>query len=220
MREPHLSDRPPLPQRALRLAGDPLLPDEPLPQRISRILAWIAGAFILFGCGFLISLDVVTRTILRRGVIESFELSGYALAAAIGLGLAFTVTSKANIRVDIALDLVPRPVRRACDILASLSLAVIALALAWYCWGTLSQSYAMGARSVSSMQVPMVLPQGIWWVGLFWFAAMAVIVPVQAMIRLARGDAAGFDATIGSLRVTEEIEQAGVTAVAEDEPRP
>ena len=34
---------------------DPLLPDEPLPQRISRIFAWLAGACILFGCGALIS---------------------------------------------------------------------------------------------------------------------------------------------------------------------
>jgi len=196
---------------------EPLLPDEPLPQRISRILAWIAGAFILFGCGLLISLDVVTRTILRRGVIESFELSGYALAAAVGLGLAFTVTSKANIRVDILLDVVPRPVRRACDVLASLALAVIALALAWHCWGTLAQSHAMGAKSVSMLQVPMVLPQDVWWVGLFWFAGMAVIVPIQAMIRLARGDVAGFDASIGSLPVAEEIEQAGVPAAVERE---
>jgi hypothetical protein len=78
----------------------------------------------------------------------------------------------------------------------------------------------MNAKSVSSLQVPMVLPQGIWWVGLFWFAAMAVIVPIQALIRLARGDVAGFDATIGSLRVTEEIEQAGIAAVSADGPRP
>jgi TRAP-type C4-dicarboxylate transport system permease small subunit len=219
MSAPHLASEP-LPQRAARVSGERLLPDEPLPQRISRILAWIAGAFILFGCGFLIALDVVTRTILRRGVIESFELSGYALAAAIGLGLAFTVTSKANIRVDIVLDLVPRQVRRACDVLASLALALIALALAWYCWGTLAQSHAMNAKSVSSMQVPMVVPQGIWWIGLFWFASMAVVVPIQALIRLARGDVAGFDATIGSLRVTEEIEQAGVAAGAADGPHP
>jgi TRAP-type C4-dicarboxylate transport system permease small subunit len=177
-------------------------------------MAWIAGAFILVGCGLLISLDVVTRIILRRGVIESFELSGYALAAAVGLGLAFTVTSKANIRVDILLDLVPRSVRRVCDLAASLSLAVIALALAWYCWGTLAQSHAMNAKSVSVMQIPMVLPQGIWWAGLFWFATMAVVLPIQALIRLWRGDVAGFDAKIGSLRVTEEIEQAGVSAAA------
>ena len=112
---------------------DPLLPDEPWPQRISRIFAWFAGACILFGCGALISADVVTRFIFKRGMIESFEISGYMLAACIGLGLAFTVTSKSNIRVDILLDAFPYRLRAACDLLAAIALAVIAVALVWFC---------------------------------------------------------------------------------------
>jgi TRAP-type C4-dicarboxylate transport system permease small subunit len=188
---------------------DPLLPDEPLPQRISRILAWIAGAIILVGCAGLITIDVITRYFFKRGMVESFELSGYALAACIGLGMAFTVTSKANIRVDILLDALPDRVRVACDILASLSLALIAMTLAWFAFGTLQQSWSMGAKSVSTLQTPMILPQGVWWVGLFWFACMAVLIPVQAMARLLARDRKGFDGLIGSLRVTEEIEQAG-----------
>lgn len=189
---------------------DKLLPDEPLPQRISRILAWIAGAIILIGCAGLITIDVVTRYFFKRGMVESFELSGYALAACIGLGMGFTVTSKANIRVDILLDALPDKVRIVCDILASLSLALVSLVLAWYCFGTLQQSWQMGARSVSTLQTPMVLPQGVWCVGLFWFACMAVLAPIQAIRRLAAGDRRGFDGMIGSLRVAEEIEQAGV----------
>jgi TRAP-type C4-dicarboxylate transport system permease small subunit len=196
-----------------------LLPDEPLPQRISRILAWIAGAVILFGCAGLITIDVVTRYFFRRGMVESFELSGYALAACIGLGMAFTVTSKANIRVDILLDALPDRARVACDILASLALMVVAAALAWFTFGTLRQSWALGARSVSTLQTPMVLPQGVWWVGLFWFACMAVLIPIQAVARLLRHDRAGFDALVGSLRVTEEIEQAGASQASVGAPK-
>jgi TRAP-type C4-dicarboxylate transport system permease small subunit len=199
---------------------DSLLPAEPLPQRISRILAWIAGAIILFGCAGLITIDVVTRYFFRRGMVESFELSSYALAACIGLGMAFTVSSKANIRVDILLDALPDKVRVICDIIASLSLTVIAAALAWLTFGTLQQSWSMGAKSVSSLQTPMILPQGIWWVGLFWFACMAVVVPVQAIGRLLRGDRPGFDSLIGSLRVTEEIEQAGAAQALKSEGKP
>lgn len=192
-----------------------LLPDEPLPQRISRVLAWVAGAIILFGCAGLITIDVVTRYFFKRGMVESFEISGYALAACIGLGMAFTVTSKSNIRVDILLDSLPDPIRIACDTLASLALALIAVALAWHSFGTLQQSWAMGAKSVSTLQTPMILPQGVWWVGLFWFAAMAVLIPFQALARLMRRDKAGFNHLIGSLRVVEEIEQAGVPASGE-----
>jgi TRAP-type C4-dicarboxylate transport system permease small subunit len=187
-----------------------LLPDEPLPQRISRILAWAAGAIVLVGCSFLITIDVITRFLFKRGMVESFEISGYALAACIGLGLAFTVTSKANIRVDILLGALPGKARIVCDILASLALALVAVALAWFAWGTLAQSWALNAKSVSQLQTPMVLPQGIWCVGLVWFACMAVLIPIQAIARLIAHDRAGFDALIGSLRVTEEIEQSGV----------
>lgn len=189
-----------------------LLPDEPLPQRISRILAWCAGAIVLVGCGLLITIDVITRYLFKRGMVESFEISGYALAACIGLGLAFTVSSKANIRVDVLLDVLPARLRVVCDIAASLALALIAVALAWFAYGTLAQSWALNAKSVSLLQVPMVLPQGIWCAGLVWFACMAVIIPIQAIARLLKRDRAGFDALIGSLRVSEEIEQSGVEA--------
>lgn len=198
----------------------PLLPDEAWPQRVSRILAWVAGAFILFGCSALITLDVITRMVFRRGVIESFELSGYAFAAAIGFGLAFTVTSKANVRVDIFLNLLPKRLRRTCDVIAALSLSIVALALAWFAWKTLSQSISMQARSVSTLQVPMAIPQGIWWVGIFWFACIAVLLPVQAMLRLLRGDGAGFDVLIGTPEKSDEITQAGISTVPVKEHTP
>jgi hypothetical protein len=56
----------------------------------------------------------------------------------------------------------------------------------------------------------MVLPQGVWWIGLLWFAFMAILLPLQAILRLLAGDQRGFDRLIGSLRVSEEIEQAGI----------
>ncbi len=198
----------------------PLLQPEAWPQRLSRLLAWLAGALILFGCSGLISIDVITRLIFGRGIVESFELSGYAMAAAIGLGLAFTVTSKANVRVDILLDFLPRSFRAPCDLIASLSLSVIALALAWFCWKTVGQSLAMDARSISTLQVPMAIPQAIWWAGIFWFALIAVLIPLQAMVRLIRRDRPGFDAMIGSLRVNEEMSHAGVGARPPGEPGP
>ena len=60
------------------------------------------------------------------------------------------------------------------------------------------------------MQTPMVLPQGVWWIGLLWFAFMAILLPLQAILRLLAKDQRGFDRLIGSLRVSEELEQAGI----------
>lgn len=195
--------------------------DPSFSDRLSRVLAWLAGASILLGCGGLITIDVVTRAIFRRGMVESFELAGYALAASIGLGLAFTVTQKSNIRVDILLDLMPAPLRRTLDLLAATGLALIAVALAWYCWGTLSQSWAMGARSVSTLQTPMVIPQGVWWLGIAWFALVAVLAPIRALRHLMTRDWQRFEARVGSLRVEEEVSRAaaGGAAAGGDEGR-
>jgi len=187
---------------------------EPLPNRISRWLAWVAGAVILFGCAVPITLDVAMRYFFNRSAVDSFEISGYGLAACIGLGMAFTVTTKAHIRVDFAVAKLPFPLRAACDLLAAVALAVVAAALAWYAWGTLSQSWAMGARSMSQLQIPIAIPQGVWWIGLFWFACMAVLAPVQAVWRLIQGDRAGFEAAIGSADLDAEIDEA-VQAVGE-----
>ncbi|APE45653.1 hypothetical protein BOO69_19005 (plasmid) [Sulfitobacter alexandrii] len=181
---------------------------EPLPQRVSRWLAWVAGAIILFGCAVPITLDVSMRYFFNQSAIDSFELSSYGLAACIGLGLAYTVTTKAHIRVDFLVTRLPFPLRAACDLLAGLALALIAAALAWFTWGTLEQSWRMGARSMSQMRVPLILPQGIWWIGLFWFACTAILAPVQAVLRLWRGDRAGFDAAIGSADLDAEIAEA------------
>jgi TRAP-type C4-dicarboxylate transport system permease small subunit len=185
---------------------------EPLPQRISRILAWVAGSVILFGCAVPITIDVISRLLFNRSIVDSFEISGYGLAACIGLGLAYTVTTKAHIRVDFIAAQFPFPLRAACDLLAAAALALVAGALAWFAWGTLAQSWAMDARSMSQMRVPMILPQGLWWIGLFWFACMAVLAPVQAIVRLIRGDRAGFDAAIGSTSIDTEIEEAARAA--------
>ena len=181
---------------------------EPLPQRVSRWLAWVAGAIILFGCAVPITLDVSMRYFFNQSAIDSFEISSYGLAACIGLGMAYTVTTKAHIRVDFLVARLPFPLRAACDLLAALALAVVAAALAWFAWGTLAQSWSMGARSMSQMRIPMILPQGIWWIGLFWFACMAVLAPIQAVLRLMRGDRAGFEAAVGSTDLKAEIAEA------------
>jgi TRAP-type C4-dicarboxylate transport system permease small subunit len=181
---------------------------EPLPQRLSRWLAWVAGAVILFGCAVPITIDVAMRYFFNQSAVDSFEISSYGLAICIGLGMAFTVTTKAHIRVDFLAARLPFPLRAACDLLAALALALVAAALAWFAWGTMEQSWSMGARSMSQMRVPLVLPQGLWWIGLFWFACMAVLAPVQAVLRLIRGDRAGFDAVVGSADLDAEIAEA------------
>lgn len=178
--------------------------------RLSRWLAWAAGAVILFGCAVPIAIDVASRAVIGRTLLESFEISSYAFAACIGLGMGFTVTSKANIRVDILSAKLPRPLRLAFDMAAAVALAITALALAWYSFDVLAQSWNLGARSQSTLRVPLILPQGIWWLGFVWFATVACLMPLFAVVRLVGKDVEGAEALISNPELKDEIMDIGI----------
>lgn len=178
-------------------------------EQLSRWLAWLAGGIILFGCAIPISIDVATRAIFGRTVLESFEISGYALAACIGLGLGYTVTTKANIRVDILTARLPRKIRIIADLMASIALAITALAIAWYSFSVLEQSWKLGAKSQSTLQVPLLLPQSIWWIGFAWFATVATLTPVLAIAKLLTGGIDEAEELISNPDLAEEMDQIG-----------
>lgn len=179
-------------------------------ERLSRWLAWVAGAVILLGCAVPIAIDVVSRAVIGRTMLESFEISGYALAACIGLGMGYTVTTKANIRVDILTARLPRKLRLVMDLVAALALAATAVALAWYTYGVLAESWRLNARSQSTLQVPLILPQGIWWLGFVWFASVACLTPVFAVMRLLRHEPDGAEALISNADLADEMNQIGI----------
>jgi TRAP-type C4-dicarboxylate transport system permease small subunit len=179
-------------------------------ERVSRWFAWLAGAVILFGCALPISIDVISRLILGRTVVESFEISGYALAACIGLGMGYTVTSKANVRVDVLTARLPRGLRLGFDLLASMALAATAIAFAYYTFDVLKESLKLDARSVSTLRVPLILPQSIWWVGFAWFATVACLTPILALIRIISRDLDGAETLISNPDLSDEMKEIGI----------
>lgn len=181
-----------------------------LSTRISRYLAWLAGAIILFGAALPVAIDVFARALIGRTLLESFEISGYALAICIGLGMGYTVTTKANIRVDILTRRLPPMLRLVFDLAASLALAITALGFAWYCFDVLQDSARLDARSISTLQVPLILPQSIWWIGLAWFASMAILTFVYALLRLIAGDRRTATQLLNAADLLSEMQEGGV----------
>lgn len=180
--------------------------------RLSRYLAWLSGGILLIGCAGSITLDVVLRYFLNRTVVESFEISGYAFAAAVALGMAYTVSCKSNIRIDLVANRLPLPLRVALDLVAHLAILVVAGTIAWYALQTWLQSLKLDAKSITILQVPLILPQGIWLLGLIWFALFAALIAWHSARLLLRGDLAGVQQLIGPATLREEIEQAGAPA--------
>ena len=173
-------------------------------RRAASAAAWTAGALVLVSA-VLVTLDVATRAVFGRVVFESFELSGYAFAIVVALALAATVTDKANVRVDTINALLPRTARVALDVLGAVTLAAFAVVLAWQTAQVAVASARMGARSNSSLALPLAWPQGIWALGIAFFALVAIVFALRAIGAAARRDWAGVDRVAG-LRATQSAD--------------
>ena len=180
--------------------------------RVSRWLAWIGGAMLLL-CALLVSLDVVFRAALKVTYFESFELSTYAFAIATAMGMSYALVSRAHIRIEV-LYMMLRPGRRGWfDVIAYAVLAVCAVVLLYWCGQVVLGNYESGARSNSSLAVPLAIPQGLWLVGLAWFALVAVLYTADGLLLCLRGRPQEAHRRLGVASLEEEIEASGSRGV-------
>lgn len=153
------------------LAASPLF-------RLARLFALVAG-LVMIASAALVSLDVLYRGLFGRSPLRSFELTSYAFAAATAFSLGYALLEGRHVRIDAVYRLFPEPVRTVFDI-ANLALMVgVSCMLAYHGIFAARESYLIGANSVSSLQMPLVVPQGIWAAGLIWFAFCALALALR-----------------------------------------
>jgi TRAP-type C4-dicarboxylate transport system permease small subunit len=172
--------------------------------RGSQLLAWCGGALMLLSAA-LITLDVLARNIFASTFFESFEISTYALAATVSFGMAYALSTKAHIRIEVLYILFPPSIRRALDIVAITALLAVSLFLTWFGFQTLADSWALGARSNSAMSVPLAVPQTFWVAGLAWFSVTCVVLAARTFVHLARGRTDAVEKEVGIASLAEEI---------------
>lgn len=181
---------------------DPLLA---LARRIARIGVWFGGALII-ASAFLVGVEVVIRKAFALTIGGADELSGFALAISTSWALAFTLLERAHIRIDSLYVHLPLRLRAILDLVGlALFTAFIAL-ITWYGFGVFQTSYALGARSLSPLGTPLVIPQLLWVLGFVMFLAIATVLAARALLALITGDLASVQRLIGSRSVSEELE--------------
>lgn len=173
--------------------------------RVSRWLAWIGGALLLL-CAILVSLDVVFRALFRMTFFESFELSSYAFAIATAMGLSYALVSRAHIRIEVLYMMLLARRRGWLDVGAYAVLALTASVLLFWCAQMVLSNYESGARSNTSLAVPLALPQSIWLIGLAWFALLALLYTEYGMVLCLRGRADDAHRRLGVASLEEEID--------------
>jgi TRAP-type mannitol/chloroaromatic compound transport system permease small subunit len=180
---------------------DPLLG---LARRIARAGAWFGGV-LLIAAALLVGVEVVIRKVFSLSIGGADELAGYVLAISTSWALAFTLLERAHIRIDSLYVHLPARLRALLDIAGLLLLTAFFALITWYGYGVLQTSYTLGARSMSPLGTPLMLPQLLWVLGLVLFLAIAMLLLIRAIVALIAGDLATVRRLVGSRTLHEEV---------------
>ena len=79
---------------------------------------------------------------------------------------------------------------------------------AWAAWELVDESALFDAHDNSALRVPLVIPQGIWAIGISAFVLMCAVLLLESLLALLTGNGAQLDELLGSRTLTDETEEA------------
>jgi TRAP-type mannitol/chloroaromatic compound transport system permease small subunit len=182
-------------------------------ERVARAGA-LGGGLLILAAALLVSVDVTLRKLANMTLGGADELSGYALAIGSTWSFAFVLLARGHVRIDALYQLLPRRLAALCDLIAIVALLAFASLIAWHGAGVLAQSWQLGARSNSSLAVPLSVPQALWWLGYAGFVACAALLLLRALMAVAAGDLAAANRLIGARSIEEEAADELANALA------
>lgn len=186
-------------------------------ERIVRASAW-AGGIALLGCALLIALDLILRKVFALSLGGADEIAGYVLAIVSSWAFPIALLRRSHIRVDILYSRLPLKPRIGLDLLALAGMAVFVGALAWHSGQVLLDSIHYRSVSTTPLQVPLWIPQSLWFAGYLLFAVTILILAWQSLAQLRHQRLAAVSALIGIHSAQEEIrEQAPATRFGNDQ---
>lgn len=148
--------------------------------RFTQFMAWLSGAAFLL-LSFYITASAIGRYTGLYYSQGNDDISAFVLAGASTWAMAYALRVNGHVRIDVVFGTLPRAWREVLSIVAQLLTAVFAGLLAVYGWRLTGDSFALGIRSVSMIQTPMFLPQGIVAFGYSMLALEALLLAALAL---------------------------------------
>jgi TRAP-type C4-dicarboxylate transport system permease small subunit len=176
-------------------------------EQISRVGA-IAGGAMLLVASILICIDITLRYTLALTLGGADELSGYALAISSAWGFSAALLHRSHIRIDtVYVRLRSIKARALLDLVSLATLLFFFGMVTFYAWGVVKQSWVSDSHALSAMEVPLVIPQGLWFAGLLFFVLLRVLLLARGLRAFAQGRYGTLFALIGSKSAVEEAEE-------------
>jgi TRAP-type C4-dicarboxylate transport system permease small subunit len=170
----------------------------------NRWIAILIG-LLLLGCAVFVLLDILLR---QAGT--SFggtdEISGYVMAIATSWGMAYTLLELGHVRIDILRGRAGALGRAVFDLFAMLVLAATITLIALRSWPVLERSLANSSRANTPLETPLALVQGPWFLGWVWFALVAWLTFLAALLLILKRDFTAAESAIGCFGEEEGVQ--------------
>jgi TRAP-type C4-dicarboxylate transport system permease small subunit len=170
---------------------------------ISRVCAIVAG-WALMAISVAMCVEILGRKYFNFSFRGLDEIGGYMLAGVCAFGFAYTLSTRAHMRVTLLFPYVPASVQSLLNVLAMLTLAAMAAFCAWRGVFEVLDVLVSGKHSNSPLQAPLWVPQSIWLAGMVLFAVGAVFMALHSVSLLFR-DRALLNRIYGPQSLEEEI---------------
>lgn len=173
---------------------------------VARGAVWVGGSLILVAA-FMVTFDVVVRRFFGFTLGGADEISGYLFAIATSWAFAYVLLNRGNVRIDALYLLLPRKVCAFLDLLALLVLGAFMAVLTHRAFELIMTTIHLSAKSTTPLRTPLIWPQSFWFAGLVLFMIAFVLILLQTLVSIARGDYETVRKVAGAPSLDEEIKE-------------
>jgi len=145
----------------------------------------ILMGILLLGCATVVVLDIVLRQ-LGRSLGGTDEISGYVMAIVTSWGMGYALLELGHVRIDLLRSRTGAAGRAIFDLFAMLMLASTITLIAVRCWPVVARSLTNGSRANTPLETPLALVQAPWFAGWVYFAIVAWLTFVAALLLIVR----------------------------------
>lgn len=180
---------------------------------LDRLLAYMdtgshwlarAGGVLILATVALVIVEILSRQLLGRSTAAATELSGYVLAISASWAFAYSLFRKAHIRIDVVYMQMPLTIRAVLDAVALATLGLFCILVVGAAADVAWSSFQGGSRANTPLATPLWIPQGLWAVGLAWFAAAVTVLLLRVIVALVAADPRSVQRVAGSATLEEQ----------------
>lgn len=164
-------------------------------RRVNHGVAILIG-IVLLGCALIVLADIVLRQ-MGSSFGGTDEISGYVMAIVTSWGMAYTLLELGHVRIDFLRSRGGDRMRAVLDLISLVVLSATVSLIAIQSWPVLERSLTNGSTANTPLETPLAMVQAPWFLGWVWFAIVAWLTFVAALMMVMRGDFDQSEAAIG-----------------------